>query len=621
MRKALFISLLVLVIAALFWPQSADPQVETIILRAGLHGDAQRVSTVAALSGLTVADNDYVVVSGYNAPNDGGGQVVVYDADSAATVNGGSVFNGPGGVGRFLGISETENVRLFGAVAGSGDDTAAFQAAIDAAVISGRYVCVPAGQWHVGPLTVTTAGAAGTPTFVSIIGPGSALATLRYTGSTSGTALTISFNKRFLIHGLTLQNTVAKGTTTGVLMTGPNDTGGTQTLGGKLSDLIITGFSTNAKAGAPTDRAASEIYYEAVNFDNCDYGWVDGAGNSLNHVFEMCGFTGCGTAGVYSQFSNVTIYGGSASGNAIDFKFGAHSSSMVQGFRSETANLFVEAFLGYITIDSCLVAGASDPGTYPDQIKITSAAQVIVRGSRINGRVKCAAGGISLAMHDNAVIGDNSTGLPFFMGEGNTVKYSVNNNIAFATASTGAGWYDDETGEYLAGKRLRSLANQNRTAYLNRIASLSQGSETRGKNLRVRATFASSGTVAVAFARTVTAAIGNGDNTMTVAAGGLTDADVGKRVTIAGAYGGGDLVTAISSVTNSTTCEMDAYPTITNASISATIGENEPDDKYFLFPGGNAQETFSWSNKATTGFTLTSSNASSTATVDVMVVR
>lgn len=34
-----------------------------------------------------------------------------------------------------------------------------------------------------------------------------------------------------------------------------------------------------------------------------------------------------------------------------------------------------------------------------------------------------------------------------------------------------------------------------------------------------------------------------------------------------------------------------------------------------------AQETFSWSSKATTGFTLTSSNSGSTATCDVVIVR
>lgn len=47
----------------------------------------------------------------------------------------------------------------------------------------------------------------------------------------------------------------------------------------------------------------------------------------------------------------------------------------------------------------------------------------------------------------------------------------------------------------------------------------------------------------------------------------------------------------------------------------------EPDASYRLFLSGNANETLRWGNKATTGFTITSSNGASTATVDWLLVR
>ena len=60
---------------------------------------------------------------------------------------------------------------------------------------------------------------------------------------------------------------------------------------------------------------------------------------------------------------------------------------------------------------------------------------------------------------------------------------------------------------------------------------------------------------------------------------------------------------------------------ITNASVSATVGENEVDALYFPIVSCNAQETISWSSPTTSGLTLTSSNASSTATCAILLVR
>lgn len=48
--------------------------------------------------------------------------------------------------------------------------------------------------------------------------------------------------------------------------------------------------------------------------------------------------------------------------------------------------------------------------------------------------------------------------------------------------------------------------------------------------------------------------------------------------------------------------------------------EDMPDTTYLVFLAGDTAETFTWASKATTGFTINSSNASSTANVDWMAL-
>lgn len=59
----------------------------------------------------------------------------------------------------------------------------------------------------------------------------------------------------------------------------------------------------------------------------------------------------------------------------------------------------------------------------------------------------------------------------------------------------------------------------------------------------------------------------------------------------------------------------------TAATATVTFDEPQPDTDYYVAIAGQAQETFWVTSKARTGFTLNSSNASSTATVDWIVMR
>lgn len=91
------------------------------------------VATVADLATARPGDGDVITTLGYTVAGTGA-NTYRYDADSAATANGGTVIAGPGSVGRYIAIDQkTANADQFGAVGdGSTNDTTALQAWIDA---------------------------------------------------------------------------------------------------------------------------------------------------------------------------------------------------------------------------------------------------------------------------------------------------------------------------------------------------------------------------------------------------------------------------------------------------------------------------------------------------------
>lgn len=61
--------------------------------------------------------------------------------------------------------------------------------------------------------------------------------------------------------------------------------------------------------------------------------------------------------------------------------------------------------------------------------------------------------------------------------------------------------------------------------------------------------------------------------------------------------------------------------TLSSGTAAVAFDPDEPDALFQITLSGNAAETFTWASKATTGFTINSSNGSSTAVVDWHVVR
>jgi hypothetical protein len=153
---------------------------------------------------------------------------------------------------------------------------------------------------------------------------------------------------------------------------------------------------------------------------------------------------------------------------------------------------------------------------------------------------------------------------------------------------------------------------------------------TEGKNLRVTGTFASSNTLNFTFIRSITAqtALFLSTHRIIALTGRFYPTDVGKAIKIVGAAASGwnDTFGFITNYIDSTHVEYAAQPAQTNVPSfngnTVNIGTNEPDANYVVAGlCGDANETFWVTGITTTGFTLHSSNASSTANVTALIVR
>jgi hypothetical protein len=115
---------------------------------------ANQVDTVADLATLVATNGQIVHVLGYYTRADGGGQAVVFDSGSSATVNGGTVFDAPLTGGRFLAVdTDTVNIKCWGIRPGSGaysaNNTTQLQLIIDTLRADrGGTIFVPRGKYY-----------------------------------------------------------------------------------------------------------------------------------------------------------------------------------------------------------------------------------------------------------------------------------------------------------------------------------------------------------------------------------------------------------------------------------------------------------------------------------------
>ena len=563
---------------------------------------------------------------------------------SAARVVDKRVFIGTGGGGG--GTTEPGAILLsdYGAVCdGSTDDTDAIQAAFDAATSAvTAFVLWPARACKVTETVTLGSTTEGTTTFLGIRGVSAAQSQLLWGGATDGTALRLARTKYTEVSNFGVRNTVSAGTTIGIEQGGNTASdGGTQALAQTWTNVLVTGFGTGIQAGGH-NGASSEFVYHNLELDNNGRGWYSIDFNTLDHVFIelLCGGNAiCIDSGASSNF---TVYGGSASNSSTaDFYIQQAGTFLISGFRSESANRVLRATTGTVRLDSVLAVSPSNA----DKIAIDGTYSTLsVVNSLLDGKVSLtnAHGGVSIA--HSKVFGD--TTIPFFTTTTTQVglPYSVQNVTFHDPAASVADFlYADSVGNIFSSdngttyspnstqpidypvSRVTRSATLGDAYTLNRVKMLAQGSDVAGKNLRAQIVFGSSATAAVAFVRNVTVSIDT--PTLIATSGRFYPSDAGKKVVMVGIGGGGtDVTRFIRAYIDSTHVVVAPISSAmqccsSQTGVTATIGEDEPDANYLLHLGCSAQETFSWSSKATTGFTLTSSNSGSTATCDVVIVR
>lgn len=134
-------------------------------------GAAVPIATVAALRANTTVSSAFVCLLGYASVGDGGEGVFLYNAaDASSADDGGTIIvDASGRRWHRTGVSAGANVRWFGAVGdGTTDDTAAIQAAINAAQARGFAVFIPVGTFLVSATLNITA-----PVTIRGVNPGS----------------------------------------------------------------------------------------------------------------------------------------------------------------------------------------------------------------------------------------------------------------------------------------------------------------------------------------------------------------------------------------------------------------------------------------------------------------
>lgn len=536
---------------------------------------------------------------------------------------------------------------------GTTDDTAAMQALFDAAeALSAAIVFVNiAGDIKLTSTLVLNDTT--TATHVSIEGMSEVVTRLRWAGATSGTCLKISKNNFFVLARIGVLNAVAEGTSIGIDLTGPAEVG-TQTHVGTFDHVAVTGFHVGIAAGHYTNYATSEMVYRHLSLAGCGTGWANGSLNTLNHQFEMLAISSCGI-GLDISSGNAYIDGGAASNNLIDFKISNSGMTCeIANFRSEGAartRFLVQSASDFqaIRIVGCMVV---DKGASAIAIEASiTKASLLIEDSLFAGKINLtnvASSFSSFSMHRCIVFGDTaiyepagvwSSGvvLPFFVTGSNAngrTRLSLQANI-FHDVDLGAGsdfTYADVVGNFhgSAGVLFPGLvrtadAAPSDTSRLLGIACLSQAPFGGvGKNLRLQGRFASAGTLALAFIRDITVSTSAGANYIDSAAA-FHPADVGRQIVIDNADGiGGTATGVIAHFVDASQIywvKTSGVSFVTGSGRTAHIGKNEPDAYYFAWVQGTAQETFAVTGKSSSAVTITSSNAASTATVDVLIVR
>lgn len=524
---------------------------------------------------------------------------------------------------------------------GSIYDTAGIQAAANAARATSGTVVLPIGNCYLDD-TVTfgnlAAGPAGGYSSINLRGQGQYSTSITGTGAFSGNgntkiALAIrhmsAFNwSDFKINGPGfVDGSQAVGISVGDCI--PSCGSGTLNTLQNFERIGVSGWRIGMYQGE--SASSSEMVCTNCNFSFNDIGFLDNNFNTLNFWFfgMHIGFNNCGFGG-NSASDAIHVYGGDSAGNMIaDFCAIGFGNLSIDGFRSESS-VMVDGMThasGAVVNTSITNSASTAQGT---SVYINAGSLNVVNstfGVNGNGQIKVTgAGAANITITGTAIKYDN--GWPIILPSWDD---RFTDATVFAMGNYGQGCPNTINCAPLQGTFLG-------TDFVAATPRPEPGS--------YRVTFAGASTAAVTFARTATVNTTNATKNLTFSANVLTGADVGKTISIAGASTTCGLgpngpspdafrgtINTVTSTTAATVIASSKYATgvngnfqcfnyiSTTAALTATIGKVMPTADYAATVTCNANETFWITGKSTTGLTVNSSNASSTAVCDVHVGR
>lgn len=243
---------------------------------------------VSSLASISPKDGQYIILRQYysTSEGDGSGQILRYDASSTSSVDGGFVFNGPSGVGRYIATDQSViNAKRFGVQESIGGQTAAIQAVITKAATSGKPAFFPKGSYTIESTITVPADTQR----LTVYGEGRESTHLN---STVATSETFSFGDTLWLrmHDLHLNYSGATGTSGHcIYLVDPlPDSGAFLPQQVSLARLQIEGFNgvglspdvDNVNGGSPVPFPACgvmllqslQVFISNCHIDNCGFG-------------------------------------------------------------------------------------------------------------------------------------------------------------------------------------------------------------------------------------------------------------------------------------------------------------------------------------------------------------